>query len=92
MEADIATLVLLNELMDSDDDGETRSCVKRRKEKGYFNNNVQELRLEDRFGFREIFRIDITDFDSKLKIENILTRISDLISPKEKLGGTNPVQ
>ena len=30
--------------------------------------------------------MDVTDF------ENILTKISDIISPKEKLGGTNAVQ
>ena len=52
----------------------------------YSNNIIQELRIEDRFGFREMFRMDVTDF------ENILAKISDIISPKERLGGTNPVQ
>ena len=33
-----------------------------------------------------MFRMDITDF------ENILAKISDIISPKERLGGTNPVE
>ena len=33
-----------------------------------------------------MFRMDATDF------ENILAKISDIISPKERLGGTNPVQ
>ena len=33
-----------------------------------------------------MFRMDVTDF------ENILTKISDIISPKERLGGTNAVQ
>ena len=46
----------------------------------------QELRIEDRFGVREMFRMNVTDF------ENILAEISDIISPKETLGGTNPVQ
>ena len=30
--------------------------------------------------------MDVTDF------ENILAKISDIISPKERLGETNPVQ
>ena len=88
--ADLVTLVVLNELMDSDYEkpqrGKTRNWIKRRHERGYFNNIIQELRKEDRFGFREMFRMDVTDF------ENILAKISDLISPKERLGGTNPVQ
>ena len=33
-----------------------------------------------------MFRMDVTDF------ENILAKISDIILPKERLGGTNPVQ
>ena len=33
-----------------------------------------------------MFRMDVKDF------ENILAKISDIISPKERLGGTNPVQ
>ena len=58
----------------------------RRHERGYFNNVIQELRIEDRFGFIEIFRTDVTDF------ENILAKISAIIPPKGRLGGTNPVQ
>ena len=88
--ADLVTLVVLNELMDSDDEkhqrGKTRNWIKRRHERGYFNNIIQELRIEDRFGFREMFRMDVTDF------VNILAKISDMISPKERLSGTNPVQ
>ena len=88
--ADLVTLVVLNELMDSDDEktqlGKTRNWIKRRHERGDFNNIIQELRIEDRFGLRQIFRMDATDF------ENILAKISDIISPKERLGGTSPVQ
>ena len=81
---------MLNELMDSDDEkprlGKTRwNWIKRREEKGYFNNIIKELRVEDRLGFREMFRMDMTDF------EFILTKISNRILPKERLGGTNPV-
>ena len=88
--ADLVTLVLLNELMDSDDEkpqrGKTKNWIKRRHERGYFDKIIQELRIEDRFWCREMFRMDVTDF------ENILAKISDIISPKERLGGTNPVQ
>ena len=87
--ADLVTLVVLNELMDSDDEklqrGKTRNWIKRRHERGYFNKIIQELRTEHRFGFREMFRMYVTDF------ENILAKISDIISPEKKLGGTNPV-
>ena len=86
---DIVMVVVLNELVDSDDEkprrGKTRDWIKRRKEKGYFNNIVKELKIEDRFGFREMFRMDIADF------EFILTKIFDRISPKERFGGTNPI-
>ena len=88
--ADLLSLVVLNELMDSDDEkpqrGKTRNWIKRRPERGYFNNIIQEFRVEDRFGFREMFTMDVTDF------ENILAKTSDIISPNERLGGTNPVQ
>ena len=77
-------LMVLNELIDSDDEkpqrGKTRNWIKRRHDRGYFNNIIQELRVEDRFGFREMFRMNVTDF------ENILAKISDIILPKERLG------
>ena len=42
--AELATLVLLNELMNSDDEkptrGKTRDWVKRRRDKGYFTNII----------------------------------------------------
>ena len=52
-----AVLVLvLNELMDSDDEkptrGKTRVWVNRREQSGYFNNIVKGLKVEDRLGFR----------------------------------------
>ena len=39
--------------------------IKQRKEKGYFNI-VKELKIEDRFGFGEMFRMDIADLSSFL--------------------------
>ena len=76
-----ALVLVLNELMYSDDEkpthGKTRDWVKRRKQSGYFNNIVKELKVEDRLGFREMFRIDAGDF------EFMLGKISHLISPRE---------
>ena len=36
------------------------------RKRGYFNNIVKELKIEDRFGFREMFRMDIADLSSFL--------------------------
>ena len=47
---DFAIMILLNELMDSDDEkpkrGKTRKWVKRRKEGSFFTNIVEELVLQ----------------------------------------------
>ena len=44
-EDDLATLVVLSELIDSDDEkprrGKTREWIKRRREKGYFTNIIK---------------------------------------------------
>ena len=86
-----ALVLVLNELMDSDDEkptrGKTRGWVKRREESGYFNNIVKELKVEDRLGFREMFRMDVGDF------EFILGKISHLISPRQmsNFGGHLPI-
>ena len=42
--------------------------------------------MEDRAGFRKMYRMNGTDF------EFILAQISDLISPQGRLGGTNPTE
>ena len=87
---DLAAVIVLNELVDSDDEkltpGKTRKWIRRRKERGYFTNIIQEFIVEDRHGFREMFRMDVGDF------KFILSKISDLISPKERLGGTRPIE
>ena len=84
----LAQVIILNELMDSDDEkphrGKTRRWVLKRSDRGYFNNIIKELRVEDHTGFRNMFRMDVVDF------EYILRQISDLISPKHRLGGTYP--
>ena len=84
-----ATLVVLCELIDSDDEkptrGKTRKWIKRREERGYFSNIVQELKIEDRLGFKDMFRMDVTDF------EYVLSVIATLITPKEIIGGHKPI-
>ena len=42
--------------------------------------------VEDQTGFREMFRMDVMDF------EFILVQISDLIQSYERLGWTNPTE
>ena len=85
----LAQVIILNKLMNSDDEkphrGKTRRWVKRRSDRGYFNNIIKELRDEDRTGIRDLFRMDVADF------EYMLTQISDLISPKHRLGDTDPI-
>ena len=77
---EVATLVVLHELMDSDGKNshsrETRKWVKRRSESGYFNSIIRELTIEDRAGFRAIFRMDLT------VLEFILAQISNLCALK----------
>ena len=64
--ADIVKLVVLHELMDSDDEkphrGKTKKWVKRGSERRYFNSMIRELRIENQAIFREIFRMDVTSF------------------------------
>ena len=71
--------MVLNELMDSGDEkptrGKTRKWVKKRQQRGYFNNIVKELKVEERLRFRGMFRMDVGDF------EYILCKNSHLISP-----------
>ena len=72
LKMEAATLVVLCELLDSDDEkptrGKTRNWIKRREERGYFSNIVQELKIEDRLGFKDMFRMDVTDFEYVLSV------------------------
>ena len=78
---EVAMVVILSELADSDDEksnrGPTRSWIKRRKENGFFETIIRELILEDLAGFKEMFRMGYADF------EKILSSIVVLISPEE---------
>ena len=87
----LAHLVVISELVESDDEdetqkrGTTRKWIKRRGSHGYFNNIVQELMIEDLAGFRNMFRMTHSDF------ENILGYIEQEITPQIISGGTRPV-
>ena len=61
--------------------GKTRKWIKRREEKGYFNNIVEELRAEDTASYREMMRMDYETF------QDILTAITPTISKKQVQGG-----
>ena len=47
--------------------GKTGLWLKRRQEKGYFANIVQELMIEDVAGYREMFRMKPADFHTILR-------------------------
>ena len=66
--------------------GKTREWI-RRKENGYFNNIIKELKVEDRLGFREMFQMDAQN------LEFVLNEISHLILPGQmsNLGGHRPI-
>ena len=85
----VAQLLVVSELADSDDEkerrGKTRSWMKRRLSYGYFNNIVTELKMEDRAGFKNMFRMSVSDF------ERILQYIGEEISPTVKPNGAKPI-
>ena len=47
--------------------GKTRLWIKRRQERGYFANIIQELMIEDVAGYREMFRMKPTSFHTILR-------------------------
>ena len=84
-----ALVMVLTELVDSDDEkprrGKTTECIKRRRESGYFQNIFQELNVEDRMDFKDKFRKSATDY------EFLLSQISDLILPNDRISGNRPI-
>ena len=81
--------VILSELVDSDDEkprrGKTREWIKQRHQLGSFQDIIKELIVEDRYAFKEMFRMSVEDF------ETVLKHIDDHISPQEIQGGHRPV-
>ena len=80
-----AVVIVLTKLVDSDDEkprrGKTREWIKRKSESGYFQNIFLELKVEDRMGFKDMFRMSVTN------CELLFSQISDLISPNERTSG-----
>ena len=78
--------IILIELLEEDEKrgkgrGKTRSWMRRRKEKGYFNNIVRELMIEDTAGYREMMRMTHDEFVEILKL------IEPDITPRQVIGG-----
>ena len=48
--------------------GKTRGWIRRKEEKRYFNNIVQELMIEDTPGYREMMRLTFDDFLEILRL------------------------
>ena len=80
-----AVVVVLTELVDSNEEKprrrKTREWIKKKRESGYFQNKFQELKVEDQMTFKDMFRMGVTDY------EFLLSQISDLILPNEKISG-----
>ena len=56
---DLTAVIVLNELMDSDDEkltrGKTRQWIRSREVRGYFTNIIQELIVEDETASKKCF-------------------------------------
>ena len=78
-----AVVMVLTELVKSDDKklgrGKVREWIKRRRENVYFQNIFQELKVEDRMGFKDKFRMSVIHY------EFVLSQISDRISLNERI-------
>ena len=82
-------MTVLTELVDSHDEKprqmKTREWIKRTRESDYFQNIFQEFKVEDQMGFKDKFRMSVTDY------EFLLSQISDLISSNERISGNRPI-
>ena len=81
----VAALAILNILEEGEERGwkrgKTREWIKRREEKGYFNNIIRELSIEDTAAFKEMMRMSHEEF------LHILRSIEKDITPNQVLGG-----
>ena len=75
-------------LLESHDDnervakrGKARGWIRRREEKGYFENIITELTIEDTSGFKEMMRMSKEDFIY------VLEQIEQDITPTQVIGG-----
>ena len=79
--------MIISEMIDDDDDyvnvrGRTREWVKKREEKGAFNNIVYELRIQDSDTYKEVMRMTYDTFCV------LLNYIEPHIRPTERYFGT----
>ncbi|KAK3743004.1 hypothetical protein QZH41_007222 [Actinostola sp. cb2023] len=86
----ITVAILLDELDDREKQtcisrGKTRTWIKRRNEKGYFNNIVRELRAKDTAAYRDMMRMCYEDF------KTILNVIEPFITPRQVTWGGHKV-
>ena len=65
--------------------GKTRQWIRRRDEKGYFNNIVKELAIEDAAEYKEMMQMSHADF------QRILSYIEQNITRKQVLGGNKVI-
>ena len=83
--------MIISEILDDDDDyvnarGRTREWVKKREEKGVFNNIVYELRIQDSDTYKEMMRMTYDTFCV------LLNYIEPYISPTERYFGTKVIK
>ena len=85
----VAATMLITELLEKTNvrrRGKTREWIKRREEKGAFNNVIRELGLEDSGGFKEMMRMSYETFT------DLLSMIEKDITPMELLSGIKVVR
>ena len=89
MATDMLLPVILSELVDSVNEkprrGKTSEWIKRRRQLGSFRSIIKELIVEDRYAFKEMFRMSEKNF------ETVLKRVDDFISAQEIHGGYCPI-
>ena len=83
--------MIISDITDDDDDyvnvrGRTREWVKKREEKGAFNNIVYELRIQDSDTYKEMMRMTYDTFCV------LLNYIEPYISPTERYFGTKVIK
>ena len=84
----LAVCVAFEVLNDEDkkpERGKTRQWIRRRNERGYFNNIVKELAIEDTAEYKELIRMSHADF------QRILSYIEQDITRKQVLGGNKVI-
>ena len=84
----VAALIIL-EIAEDDErvikKGKTRKWIRRRKEKGYFDNIVRELSIEDTAAYKEMMRMSHEEF---LYIQRSIEKD---ITPNQVLGGNEVI-